>query len=77
MSDRNSCRTFSSFLNDPRTADVVISEFYIHSDTCFTCHVSFAFVLMTSKGEQTYPTAYTFCIVRQGGKGKLYNLLMQ
>ena len=62
-----------------RTAfqNVVVSDFYMHSPTCITCHVSFDFLMATSKGTQTYPTAYTFCIVNQGGKGKLYNLLMQ
>ena len=54
----------------------VVSEFYIHSQDCFTCHITFDFVLKTNKGEQSYPTAYTFCIIKQGG-AKLYNLMMQ
>ena len=53
----------------------VVDQFYLLSDGCFTCHVSFDYLLKTSKGVMTFPTAYTFCIVRQGGGG-LYNLLM-
>ena len=56
--------------------NVEVSQFYVHSDKCFTCHVKFDFVLKTSSGNQTYPTEYTFCVVQQGG-GKLYNLMMQ
>lgn len=53
-----------------------ISEFYKISDSCFTCHVSFDFVLKTKTGELVYPTAYTFCVILQDGKGRLYNLLI-
>ena len=56
--------------------DEAISEFHVLSDDCFTCHVSFNFVMKTSHGELTYPTEYTFCIVREKDKGKLYNLLI-
>ena len=30
----------------------------------------------SSAGVKTDHTTYTFCVVRQGGSGKLYNLLM-
>lgn len=63
--------TGSSFEN------IVVSEFFLHSENCFTCHVSFDFILDTKVGKQTYPTAYTFCVIRDGGKAKLYNLLMR
>lgn len=53
-----------------------ISEFYTLSEDCITCHVSFDFTMQTSAGELVYPTEYTFCIVKQGQKGKLYNLLI-
>ena len=58
----------SSFRNE------AVTEFYALSDTCFTCHVSFDYVLNTADGERVYPTAYTFCLVNQDGKGGLYNL---
>ena len=58
--------------NDFRNPDV--TEFYRLSDTCFTCRVSFDYVLYTKDGERVFPTAYTFCLVSKGGKGGLYNL---
>ena len=58
--------------NDFRNPDV--TEFYRLSDTCFTCRVSFDYVLYTKDGERVFPTAYTFCMVSKGGKGGLYNL---
>ena len=53
-----------------------ISEFYALSEDCFTCHVSFDVVYHTKNGESVDSTAYTFCVVRQNGAGKLYNLLI-
>lgn len=53
-----------------------VTEFYRLSDTCFTCHVSFDYILDTQDGERVYPTAYTFCLVSRDGKGGLYNLLI-
>lgn len=52
------------------------TEFYALSDNCFTCRVSFDYLLKTRDGVRTDPTAYTFCILTQGGDAKLYNLLM-
>lgn len=54
----------------------VITDFYVLSDDCFTCHVSFDFVMKTDKGEMVYPTNYTFCIVKENDWGKLYNFLI-
>lgn len=51
------------------------SQFYKLSDDCFTCHVTFDYVLYTKDGERVYPTAYTFCVIQQDGKGWLYNML--
>ena len=53
-----------------------ISEFYMLSEDCFTCHVSFDFTMKTSAGELVYPTEYTFCIVKEGERGKLYSLMI-
>ena len=60
--------TSSSFKNQE------VTEFYKLSDTCFTCRVSFDYVLKTKAGDRVFPTAYTFCVVNQNGKGGLYNL---
>ena len=53
-----------------------VSQFAALTDECLVCHVTFDYIL-TSKRENdyTYPTEYTFCIVRRNGDGKLYNLL--
>lgn len=56
--------------------DPVVSEFCVISDECFTCHVTFDFVLTSRKGnDYVYPTAYTFCVVKRRGEGRLYNLM--
>ena len=57
--------------------NAAISEFYVHSQDCFTCHITFDHILRTKNGDQTYPTAYTFCVIRKDGRAKLYNLRMQ
>ena len=53
-----------------------VGEFYQLSDDCFTCRVTFDYLMKTKDGVKTDPTAYTFCIVMSGDSGKLYNLLM-
>ena len=55
--------------------DAKVSDFYVWSDDCFTCHVEFTFTLRTRRGnDYVYPTSYTFCVVKKKGKGKLYNI---
>lgn len=54
--------------------DEAVSEFYVLADDCFTCHVSFDTVLRTEKGDAIYPTAYTFCVIREGDAGKLWSI---
>ena len=51
-------------------------EFYPMGDGCFTCRVSFDYLMKTSDGVRTDPTVYIFCITTSGGEAKLYNLLM-
>ena len=53
-----------------------VDQFYALSDDCFTCHVTFDYLMKTSAGVKTDHTTYTFCVIKQGGSGKLYNLLM-
>ncbi len=53
-----------------------VSEFYVLSEDCFTCHVSFDFVLTSRRqNDYTYPTSYTLCVVRRKGEGALYNII--
>ncbi len=54
--------------------DEAVSEFYVMADDCFTCRVSFDTVLRTEKGNAVYPTAYTFCVIKEGDAGKLWNI---
>ena len=54
-----------------------VGEFYELSPDCFTCRVTFDYLLNTKVGVQTDATAYTFCIIKQGDNVKLYNLLMR
>ena len=54
--------------------DEAVSEFYVLADDCFTCRVSFDTILNTEKGEAVYPTAYTFCVIKEGDAGKLWNI---
>ena len=53
-----------------------VTEFYELSPECFTCHVTFDYLMKTKAGVKTDHTTYTFCVVKQGSSGKLYNLLM-
>ena len=53
-----------------------VTEFYAISDDCFTCHVTFDYLMKTKAGVKTDHTTYTFCVIKQGGSGKLYNLMM-
>ena len=53
----------------------VVSQFYALSEDCFTCHVTFDYVLNTKNGKRPVPTAYTFCLVRKGDEARLYNML--
>lgn len=55
--------------------NMTVSEFYVLSGDCFTCHVSFDFII-TSVRDNDYPyhTEYTFCVSKYRGGGRLYNL---
>jgi len=58
-----------------KIVDPVVSQFYVISEECFTCHVEFDFVLTSRRGnDYVYPTAYTFCFIKSRGEGRLYNL---
>ena len=58
-----------------KVTDAKVTDFYVLSDSCFTCHVEFTFTLTTRRGnDYVYPTSYTFCVVRHKGAGKLYNI---
>ena len=54
--------------------DEAVSEFCVLADDCFTCRVSFDTILKTEKGDAVYPTAYTFCVIKEGDNGRLWNI---
>ena len=75
--------TLKAFKNDwapshksERFEDMAITDFCRLTEDCFTCHVKFNYIL-TSRRQNDYPyeTEYTFCFVRKGDSGKLYNLM--
>ena len=53
--------------------NVVVSDFYLYSEDCFSCRVSFDYIPRFGKESKTYPTAYTLYFIRQGDSGKLYS----
>ena len=53
--------------------NVVVSDFYLYAEDCFSCRVSFDYIPRFGKESKTYPTAYTLYFIRQGDSGKLYS----
>lgn len=53
--------------------NVVVSDFYLYAEDCFSCRVSFDYIPRFNSGSKTYPTAYTLYFVRQDDTGKLYS----
>jgi len=70
----NLSNTYATPHNGISFKDEAVSEFYVLADDCFTCRVSFDTVLRTEKGDAVYPTAYTFCVIKEGDAGKLWNI---
>ena len=70
----NLSNTFATPHNGISFKDEAVSEFYVMADDCFTCRVSFDTVLKTEKGDAVYPTAYTFCVIKEGDAGRLWNI---
>lgn len=72
-----SIKSFDSSLGKkPKSStfeNVVVSDFYLYSEDCFSCRVSFDYIPRFSSGSKTYPTAYTLYFVRQEDTGKLYS----
>ena len=70
----NLSNTFATPHNGISFKDEAVSEFYVLTDDCFTCRVSFDTILKTQKGDAVYPTAYTFCVIKEGENGRLWNI---
>ena len=56
--------------------NIVTSNYYMYSDTCFSCHVSFDYLSkFTAQVVKTYPTTFTLYFVQQNG-GRLYSFTL-
>lgn len=78
---RNSIKNFDNTWGTPHNGakfeNVVSSDYYMYSDSCFSCKVSFDYVARFSKSTiKTYPTTYTLYFIKEGGTGKLYNFTL-
>ena len=51
-------------------------DYYVYSDSCFSCRISFDYIIHYKQGDQTYPTKYTLYFAKDGGTFKLYNFTM-
>ena len=57
--------------------NVETSSYYDYGDDCFSCRVSFQYVIhYRSAKDNVYDTAYTLYFYKQGGSFKLYNFTM-
>ena len=57
--------------------NVSTDSYYVHSNYCITCRVSFDYVLIIRSGEEkVYRTSYTFCFAKDGNTARLYNMLL-
>lgn len=77
----NRLRTMEVYFYTPHTSfqfKNMTSDRYIKfSDDCFSCHVSFTYVLYRGARAYEYPTNYTFFFIRQNGKFKLAELYLE
>lgn len=57
-------------------ANETVDQFLEYSSDVFSCHVTFDYILNTSEGKRTYPTAYTMYFRKTDNGYKLYNFAM-
>ena len=48
-------------------------DYYIYSDSCFSCKISFDYIVHYTKQDKSYPTNYTLYFAKDGGSFKLYS----
>lgn len=51
-------------------------DYYIYSDSCFSCKISFDYIVHYKKQDKSYPTNYTLYFAKDGGQFKLYSFTM-
>ena len=74
---KNFDNTWGTPHNGATFENVVSSDYYMYSENCFSCKVSFDYVATFGKSTvKTYPTTYTLYFIKEGGTGKLYNFTL-
>ena len=56
--------------------NVETRDYYIYSDTCFSCKISFDYIVHYKQEDKSYPTNYTLYFALDGGSFKLYSFTM-
>lgn len=56
--------------------DIKTYDYYVYSDSCFSCRISFDYIVHYKAGDKTYPTLYTLYFAKDGGSFKLYSFTM-
>ena len=51
-------------------------DYYIYSDKCFSCRVSFDYIVHYKAEDKSYPTLYTLYFYKSGDNFKLYSFTM-
>ena len=57
--------------------NIQTSDYYVYSDSCFSCKISFDYIVHYRQQDQTYPTKYTLYFAKDGNTFKLYNFTME
>lgn len=56
--------------------NIETGEYYIYADSCFSCRISFDYILHYPSGDRKYPTRYTLYFAKDGSRFKLYSFTM-
>lgn len=56
--------------------NIQTGNYHIYSDDCFSCEISFDYILHYTQQDKTYPTKYTLYFARGGSTYKLYSFTM-
>lgn len=51
-------------------------DYYVYADSCFSCKISFDYIVHYAQGDKVYPTKYTLYFAKDGGTFKLYSFTM-
>ena len=51
-------------------------DYYVYSNDCFSCRISFDYIVHYKAGDKSYPTLYTMYFAKDGGSFKLYSFTM-